>query len=331
MKKRGLFIIVCLLLGGCSQKPSLYTEKQQEILKENEVLEIAENDCEQVASLQLMLDEGEFKKEHLNAYCRLQLTTADHVNFLLDHEVSDEDLYGFSSIPYFREENLDRYLKYVGSYEEKVVNVNMNMDLEPFETTSYVSDFSDMTLLVNKFWALPEGYVPDDMVEVKYPCKIGEDYSCTTMSKVVLRQEAEIAYEKLVEAALEEKGIHIVAIAAYRSYEYQRSLYNYYLPIYGQELCDLYYARPGQSEHNSGLAIDITFDHINYTEIANYEAYDWILENMHQFGFILRYPFEKQDITRYGYESWHLRYVGEEAATIMYQNNWCLEEYLARK
>ena len=331
MKKRWLLMMFCMLAGGCQIKESPYTEKQQEILKKNEVLKEAENDCGQIASLQLMLDEGEFQKEYFHDYCRLELTHFQHVNFLLEKKASDEDILGFSALSFFREENYERYQAAKGSYEERVLKVNMNLDLEPFAITDYVDDFTDMTLLVNKFSALPEGYVPDDMVKVKYPCKIGEDYSCTTMSEVVLRKEAEEAFEKLVESALEEKGIHMVAIAAYRSYQYQKDLYNYYLPIYGQERTDKFYARPGQSEHNSGLAVDITFDHIPYTDIEYDEAYPWILENMHHFGFILRYPIDKQDITRYGHESWHLRYVGVEAAGIIYENNWCLEEYLARK
>ncbi len=329
--KKIFFLILCLFISGCQIKQSHYTEKQQEILREEDVLEFAENNCEQVASLQLMLDEEAFEKGYIEDYCRMDLTSSSHVNFLLKRGLSDEDVEGYSAIPYFREENLERYLKAEGSYEERVLNVNMNMDLKPFEMISIVNDFSDMTLLVNKFNALPEGYVPDDMVHVKYVCTQGIDYSCTMMDQVVLRQEAEEAFERFVESALEEKGIGIVAIAAYRSYQYQKDLYNYYLPIYGQERTDQFYARPGQSEHNSGLAVDITFDHIRYTDIENHEAYPWILENMHRFGFILRYPEDKQEITRYGYESWHLRYVGAEAAKIMYENNWCLEEYLARK
>lgn len=329
--KKLFFLIFCLIISGCQSRQSLYTEKQQEILRDADVLDYAENSCEQVTTLQMMLDEGAFEKEYIEDYCRMELTSSKHVNFLLDQGLNDEDVIGFSTIPYFRDENITRYLEADGSYEERVLAVNMNMDLEPFETTSYVSDFSDMTLLVNKFNALPEGYVPDDMVDVKYVCVQGVDYSCTTMDQVVLRQEAEEAFERFVESALEEKGISIVVIAAYRSYQYQKDLYNYYLPIYGQERTDQYYARPGQSEHNSGLAVDITFDHIRYTDIESHEAYPWILENMHRFGFILRYPEDKQKITRYGYESWHLRYVGVEAATTMYENNWCLEEYLARK
>ena len=146
----------------------------------------------------------------------------------------------------------------------------------------------------------------------------------------MLREEAANAYYDFAKDASKE-GIAIRAIATYRSYEYQRMLYNYNLGIYGQVETDKFYARPGQSEHNSGLAIDITFNGHNFTEIEGKEGYDWILNNMHKYGFILRYPKDKVHITRYGYESWHLRYVGKDVAKTIYENDWTLEEYHAMK
>ena len=73
--------------------------------------------------------------------------------------------------------------------------------------------------------------------------------------------------------------------------------------------------------------MDITFNGYHFNEIELYDGYEWILSSAHDYGFILRYPEEKQDITRYGYESWHFRYVGKDAAKIIYDNNWTLEEY----
>lgn len=330
--KKILMIAMLLIISACAGKESLYTEEQQQILKEKGVLEIAENNCANPDSIQLMLDDESFDERFVQDYCRLPLSTAKHVNFLLEKQASDEDVLGFSALSYFREENYERYLKAEGNYEEKVLHVNLDLDLEPFEMTRIVENFSPDQLLVNKFFALPTDYAPDDLEEVKYACINGVDHGCTTMNKKMLRHDANVAFEKLVEAAKKEIGIDIVAIGTYRTVEYQYSLYHYYLPIYGLEKTDMYYARPGQSEHNSGFAVDITFDHIRYTEIQNYtEPYQWILENMHKYGFVLRYPEDKQDLTRYGYESWHLRYMGIEAATEIYENNWCVEEYFARK
>lgn len=145
-----------------------------------------------------------------------------------------------------------------------------------------------------------------------------------------MRKEAYDAYVKFCKAAAK-NDINIRTIAGYRTYEYQKGLWDYYASVNGEEYADQYYARPGQSEHNSGLAVDITFNGYNFNEIENYDGYDWILKNMHKYGFILRYPEDKTDVTQYGYESWHIRYVGKEAATKIYKNNWTLEEYHGSK
>ena len=217
------------------------------------------------------------------------------------------------------------------SEEQAIKNVKMDMDLEPYSQTTYVEDDSDMALLVNKFYALPEGYEPSDLVNVdSYACVQGEDYSCQDVDVIQLRKEVYEAYVKWCDAASQE-GINIRAIAGYRTYAYQQSLWNYNAEAYGQEYADEYYARPGQSEHNTGLAVDITFNGYNFNEIELYDGYDWILSHAHEYGFILRYPEEKVDITRYGYESWHFRYVGVDVATECYENNWCLEEYWAEQ
>ena len=203
----------------------------------------------------------------------------------------------------------------------------MDLDKEPYSDSITVTDDSDMTLLVNKSHALPEGYAPSDLeIMEQYGCVQGEDYSCQDVAYMELRSEALQAYYQWCQAA-QEQGIYIRAIAGYRSYDYQAGLWNYNAGIYGEEYADQYYARPGQSEHNSGLAVDITFNGYNFNEIELYDGYEWILSSAHEYGFILRYPEDKQDITRYGYESWHFRYVGKEAAEVIYRNNWTLEEY----
>lgn len=217
------------------------------------------------------------------------------------------------------------------SEEQAIKNVKMNLDLEPYAQTTIVEDDSDMALLVNKFYALPEGYTPSDLVNVDaHACIQGSDYSCQDVSVIQLRKEVYDAYLKWCDAAKEE-NIDIRAIAGYRTYEYQAGLWDYNAATYGEEYADEYYARPGQSEHNSGLSVDITFNDNNFNEIELHEGYDWILNNAHKYGFILRYPEEKVGITMYNYESWHFRYVGVDVATQCYENNWCLEEYWAEQ
>lgn len=150
------------------------------------------------------------------------------------------------------------------------------------------------------------------------------DYSCQNVSELTLRKEAYQGFKSFCQEA-KKHDINIRAIAGYRTYAYQKGLWDYYASTQGKDYADTYYARPGQSEHNSGLALDITFNAHNFNEIQKYDGYKWILKNMHNYGFILRYPKDKTKVTRYGYESWHIRYVGKKAATQIYKNNWTLE------
>lgn len=325
--KKILWLSLIVLLCACSK--TTYSESEIKTLKEYDVYDIAENNCANPESVKAMLKD-DFDPSLIKNYCGMIIEDTKGINTMIKADLSEDEIKEYQSISYMKVENLDRYLAYdADSIEEKILNVNMNMDLEPFAFTNIIKDDSDLTILINKFNALPEGYVPTDLVEVKdFLCVQGEDYSCATVDKMMLRKEVADAYIKFGKAALKE-GINIRAIATYRSYEYQRNLYNYNLGIYGQTETDKYYARPGQSEHNSGLAVDITFNGHNFTEIEGKEGYDWILNNMHSYGFILRYPKDKVDITRYGYESWHLRYVGVDLAKELYSKNLTLEEYYA--
>lgn len=144
-------------------------------------------------------------------------------------------------------------------------------------------------------------------------------------------KEAREAFNKMAaEAKL--VGFQLTAFSTYRSFEYQTTLYEGYVERDGKEAADRYSARPGYSEHQTGLAFDI--GEVNYekhwasSSFAETEAGKWVAANAHRYGFILRYPLGKEAITGYMYESWHFRYVGEAIATEIYQNNSTLEEYL---
>ena len=123
-------------------------------------------------------------------------------------------------------------------------------------------------------------------------------------------------------------------MSTYRSYNYQVNLYNQYVKQDGKEKADTYSGRAGYSEHQTGLALDFCI----YKDEKCYIEHDvedkietkWIHQNCHRYGFILRYPLDKEDITKYSYEPWHLRYVGNIASYI-YNNNLTLEEYKERE
>ncbi|MBS7021349.1 MAG: M15 family metallopeptidase [Firmicutes bacterium] len=123
----------------------------------------------------------------------------------------------------------------------------------------------------------------------------------------------------------EKAGHSIPLISGYRSHERQIELYNRYVARDGKDAADTYSARPGHSEHETGLTFDIGSVDDNYGET---NAGIWLASHCHEYGFILRYPKGKEKITKYQYEPWHVRYVGKQAATEIYSKNLTLEEYL---
>ena len=174
----------------------------------------------------------------------------------------------------------------------------------------------DGILIVNKSYPLPKDYVPTNT----YKDATGLNY-CSECINVD-------AYEKykLMKADMASLGMNIWIQSGYRSYSLQESLYNKYVNRDGKLAADTYSARPGHSEHQTGLAFDLNSisDDFQYTSEGK-----WVSENAWRYGFILRYPKSKESITGYKYESWHLRYVGEDLATKLYNNgDWItLEEH----
>ncbi|WP_153732284.1 M15 family metallopeptidase [Sporosarcina obsidiansis] len=144
-------------------------------------------------------------------------------------------------------------------------------------------------------------------------------------------KEARAAFDEMAAEALL-SGIKLQAFSTYRSYDYQVTLYNRYVERDGQEAADRYSARPGYSEHQTGLAFDIgEVNHEKHwasTSFGETEAGKWLGANAYQYGFILRYPKGKEEITGYMHESWHYRYVGKEKALQIFKRNITLEEYL---
>ena len=143
---------------------------------------------------------------------------------------------------------------------------------------------------------------------------------------------ARAAFEKMAVAAKEEEGFELVAFSGFRSYEYQKTLYDRYVSRDGKDAADRYSARPGYSEHQTGLAFDIgeksQEDLWLTSAFGETKAGQWLVNNAHKYGFILRYPKGKEDITGFMYESWHFRYLEGDTATKVYEAGVTLEEYL---
>lgn len=176
---------------------------------------------------------------------------------------------------------------------------------------------NSIQVLVNKNHQLSSHYVPKDLEVISNQYAYEEKY---------LRKEARLSFERLSEEA-STLGYRIIGVSAYRDYDYQKKLYQYYVDTKGKVYADLCSARPGHSEHQSGLAIDVMGSNLDYNLFEESEEFTWMSENAHHYGFILRYPKGKEHITGFKYEPWHYRYVGVELATTLYQNNLTLEEY----
>lgn len=183
----------------------------------------------------------------------------------------------------------------------------------------------DILALVNKHHALPDDYLPDDLVvpDVRFP--FTED-----LPKKQLRKVASDALEELFTAG-DKAGVDLFAQSGYRSYDRQDAIFAANVEKDGEEAANNYSARPGESEHQTGLTMDITSAEINNQlsiEFADTKEGKWVKEHAAEYGFIIRYPEEKEDITEYQYEPWHLRYVGVKAAKEITKKGLSLEEYL---
>jgi len=197
---------------------------------------------------------------------------------------------------------------------------------QPDEMTAEEAAEKGMLILVNKSHPIDKDYKPDDLVKIKY---FVSDRSETTR---YMRAEAAEAFHKLVDKAAE-NGMELKMTTAYRSYNFQKILFDNYVAKEGEEAANQYSARPGQSEHQTGLSVDVSSPSVGYQlsdDYGNTEEGKWLAENAYRFGFIIRFPKGKEEITGYQYEPWHIRYVGLTAAKEIYEQNLTLEEYLQK-
>lgn len=187
-----------------------------------------------------------------------------------------------------------------------------------------VSNPDDIQVVVNKSRSLPEGYTPDDLVVPNVLFAFSGTYE-----KSYLRQEAATALEKLFDLA-EEDGITLYAVSGFRSYERQVEIFNNNVSTKGEQEAEAVSAHPGQSEHQTGLTMDVSSisNNSELTEaFGETEEGKWLAENAYRAGFIIRYLQGAEDITGYSYEPWHIRYVGDIAKEI-HEQGITLEEYM---
>ncbi|WP_068778870.1 M15 family metallopeptidase [Paenibacillus sp. GM2] len=186
------------------------------------------------------------------------------------------------------------------------------------------SDVNSVAVLVNKEFALPDDYNPSDLVypDVRFTFK-------EKIEKRMMRSEAAKALESLFDGA-EKDGIYLAGVSAYRSHKTQTSLFNRYVARDGEEKAKTYSAVPGHSEHETGLAIDVSGSDGKCAAedcFGGTKEAEWLAEHAPEYGFIIRYPEGKDSITGYKYEPWHIRFVGVDIASEIADRGITLEEY----
>ena len=279
-----------------------------------------------------LINHKDFKEEYIDKYIKY-LKDYENIDGIIkyineypnsDKNIDDTTL-SLINEKYFIIDFLDRYLDYYKKnsnldYKDIITRVNSNLDYE-FYTDSKEADLSKgMYTLVNKYYYLDENYVPDDLVNVEG--KYARDSAKVNKT----------AYENFIKMAddVDKLGMTIKITTGYRSYNFQSTLYNNYVKADGVKNADTYSARPGYSEHQLGYSVDLTnANNASFSEFENTDEYKWLKDNAHKYGFILRYPKDKEYITGYMFEAWHIRYVGVDIATHIYENNLTYEEYYA--
>ena len=344
-----------------------YQKEVIEVFKENKVYDKLKERKEYSKILEYSVLENVFNEEYFDKYFEInyieETTKVKDVNTLLDlgyttNEINtfyeklpnsinvitsnnyNKNIINYINLDYFNEENLDRYIKYDNdenklksvyntdvikdnyTYEDTVTFVNAYLDKDYYKNDIKLTnkEANKIDVIVNKYYKLNKNYEPSDLVN------INSRFSANSNQK--LRKEAASNFEKMASAALD-KGYKIYAGSTYRSYDYQLGLYNRYVEKDGFKEAETYSARAGYSEHQLGLAVDILNGNWQYLSEKDKE-YKWLINNSYKYGYILRYPRNKEYVTGYVFEDWHFRYLGTELATKVYESNLTYDEYIAR-
>ena len=282
------------------------------------------------AEIVSLIETPDFDESNLSNYLNLIDTTSLSLEDIIfignkyyDSNITyTEEILSLMKEKYYIHDNLNRYLKYKENHDldnhNIILEVNSNLD-QTFYVDTEPADLSKGNLiLVNKYYYLASDYVPDDMVTISPQYGVQQ----------YLKKEVYDAYIDMWNDAKKE-GLNLYINSPYRSYNTQSGLYNNYVARDGKALADTYSARPGYSEHQTGLAFDVTSLTTNFDTFAYSNEYAWLQDNAYKYGFFLRYPKGKEYITGYQYESWHYRYVGTDIATYIHDNDITYEEYYA--
>lgn len=252
----------------------------------------------------------------------------ENIEYILKEDKIDY-IGDLASEKYYIDANLKGYLECFNKNSKKTFedivaivnvgaqNVKSSTDWynEPYET-----DISDRyKVLVNKSATLPENYNAGTIKSFSLTYAYGE---------VKAEEEAYNAFIRMANVAKGD-GFTLILTSGYRTHDYQKKLYDDMKSKRGEEYADKYAARPGSSEHETGLALDIlTYGGLTDT-FKNTETYQWLHTHAHEYGFIERYPEGKEYLTGYAAEAWHYRYLGTELAKAVHDEGITYDEYYA--
>lgn len=361
-----LFLLIILSIGIYLIVPKRYGYQKDviNVFKEDNYYEKIKETKKYSKTLETAVIENNYKKEYFDEYLDINYVEENNfinnINKLLDlgyknkdintfyekvpksidvitSNKYDKNIINYISLDYFKEENLDRYIKYdfidtksvydttilkeKYNYEDTVTFVNAYLDKDYYSNDIPLSKdkASKLDVIVNKYYKLDKDYEPEDLTV------INSKFASGTQK---LRKEAADKFEEMASDMLKE-NLKIYAGSTYRSYSYQEGLYNRYVKKDGFKEAETYSARAGYSEHQLGLAVDIVNGKWNYLSEGDKE-YTWLINNSYKYGFIIRYPHESEYITGYVFEDWHFRYLGIELATKVHESKLTYDEYIAR-
>ena len=343
-----IFILLAFYFNRIGELKNLgYSEEAAKSIifkfKFSYIMDIGEN-----KTLNAAFSSDDYKEENLDDYAKIDYQEGKHlisnINKLLskgysvneislivskgdDKAVSEfakrdkvKYIEEFLSVDYAKLENLDRYAAYQekenDDAETTVLYVNMDFDKEAYVDPLVIDEFDDY-VLVNKHRQLSSEYIPDDLVT------IDEEYVKADGEIEIERNVAKAFYDMADDASKE--GLELMVSSGYRSYKDQEEITNTYLELYGQNYVDNYVAKPGFSEHQTAMSLDIASKSV--ATFIESDEYSWMMDNAYKYGFILRYPRSKEDITGYKCEAWHYRYVGKKIAKYIKENNITYDEY----
>ncbi|MBP1968496.1 D-alanyl-D-alanine carboxypeptidase [Virgibacillus natechei] len=335
LKKYASYVIgllmLLLLVTACSTDETTNDPSQENDNNETKTADAAEELKLPETDLQKM-DEGTAVQALQEVLNEIGYSITSNGNFddtttwaVTDFQLQQEDLLALGVYNAETKEALEELLSTGDTVEAEA---GLPLDAEEASTshedTHVLANPYDQLALVNKQYALPSDYTPDDLVVPDVPFPFDED-----LPQKQLRAVAADALEELFQAA-DEAGLDLVAQSGYRSYDRQDTIFASNVEAHGEEAANNFSAQPGESEHQTGLTMDVTTPHINNEltiEFGETAEGKWVEEHAAEYGFIIRYPEGKEEITEYQFEPWHIRYVGEKTAQEITAQAITLEEY----